>query len=470
MGIYPSMEKTLRRFYPWFLILNLSLVGLAGIWFWKETHQEWKIYQKEYLKRELAKTVDYKEKKVLLSAPLQIKQTILPELKRVDRCITCHLGVDDPTYAQADLPFRYHINADQHPFDKFGCTVCHQGQGRATTVKDAHGSVRHWLSPLLPAEYIYSSCGKCHLSGDVPEMEKLNLGKQLFKEKGCQGCHKLFGEGGNIGPDLTYVARPGHRSPAWLFEHFKNPQKVSPGSVMPSFGFTDEEAKALTVFMLSLTDERITGYYSSKKLLPSVELGRHLFEEKGCIGCHSVRGTGGNVGPELSEVGIRRSAEWIMRHFKEPQAVSPGSIMPRFGFTDEEVKALTMFLLKLSGEDIVGYIRLPGALTPVERGKAVFKKYGCAGCHGIEGKGGVKNPNAQTGEEVPSLTYVAEGYTKDELKKRVIVGVPIVERQDPSKGAPPLNMPSWKDKITDEELNDLIAYLFNLMPESGEAW
>jgi mono/diheme cytochrome c family protein len=55
-------------------------------------------------------------------------------------------------------------------------------------------------------------------------------------------------------------------------------------------------------------------------------------------------------------------------------------------------------------------------MTPVERGHAVYQKYGCFQCHGQDAKGGVPNPNAKTAEQVPSLIYVADGYTKDELK------------------------------------------------------
>ena len=50
-------------------------------------------------------------------------------------------------------------------------------------------------------------------------------------------------------------------------------------------------------------------------------------------------------------------------------------------------------------------------MSPVERGREVFRKYGCIGCHGADAKGGVPNPNAKTAEQVPGLIYVADGYT-----------------------------------------------------------
>ena len=43
------------------------------------------------------------------------------------------------------------------------------------------------------------------------------------------------------------------------------------------------------------------------------------------------------------------------------------------------------------------------SLSPLERGRGVYKKYGCAGCHGPDAQGGVPNPNAKTAQQVPGL-------------------------------------------------------------------
>ncbi len=79
-------------------------------------------------------------------------------------------------------------------------------------------------------------------------------GKALVKQFGCAGCHRIHGEGGAIGPDLSYVGdRRPHRE--WHFKHFRNPQSVSPGSIMPKFPLTDQELQDLTSYMLSLRRE-----------------------------------------------------------------------------------------------------------------------------------------------------------------------------------------------------------------------
>ncbi|MBI2887245.1 MAG: cytochrome c [Chloroflexi bacterium] len=79
----------------------------------------------------------------------------------------------------------------------------------------------------------------------------------------------------------------------------------------------------------------------------SAERGKQLFQEMNCIACHRVQGRGGAVAPDLWEVANRRDSEWIFKHFKNPQAVSPGTLMPRFPLPDEAFMDLTAYLLTL---------------------------------------------------------------------------------------------------------------------------
>ncbi|MFZ0829146.1 MAG: c-type cytochrome [Verrucomicrobiia bacterium] len=104
-------------------------------------------------------------------------------------------------------------------------------------------------------------------------------------------------------------------------------------------------------------------------------------------------------------------------------------------------------------------------MTPVERGHTVFQKYGCFQCHGPEAKGGVSNFNAKTAEQVPSLVYVADGYTKDELIAFIKRGERNIPRLNPTGPEPPHFMPKWGPIIQDSELGDLAAYLFSLKPK-----
>ncbi len=454
-------RSSMVRFYGWFTLLGLLVGGLVVLGYYKDEYREWKDYQRQFVQEEVRRAATPQQKAVAESTPIEIRQILLPDLNRVDRCTTCHLGVEDPSYGGYPQPLAYHPLHEQHPFEKFGCTVCHRGQGRATTVADAHGDVAHWDQPMLPLQYIQASCGQCHEAAENPAAPELARGQQVFETSGCRGCHKLDGVGGNIGPELDKVGA--RRAPEWLKKHFLTPAAVTPGSAMPPQKLSETNLEAIVLFMLSQTGESAPGYYASMKVLPSVDQGQRLFQQKGCIGCHTVGGQGGKVGPVLDDVGLRRSPEWMMLHFRDPQSVTPGSVMPKFGFTDTEARALTEFLLHIRERNLAS--TLPSLMNSAERGRGVFRKYGCAGCHGPDGKGGVPNPNAKTAEQVPGLIYVADGYTKDELKKRIFNGQREITPLDPKRPPPPLYMPPWRSLINDAEVDDLTAYLFSLLPK-----
>ena len=80
---------------------------------------------------------------------------------------------------------------------------------------------------------------------------------------------------------------------------------------------------------------------------PSVLAGRILYSKNGCAACHSIQGKGGRIGPELSHEGGKRDADWHIRHFKDPQAISPGSIMPKVMLSDKELNELADYMLSL---------------------------------------------------------------------------------------------------------------------------
>ena len=458
------IEGKTSRLYPAFIALGILVSVLTAAAYYRDEFRDWKDYQRLFIREELRRAATPQQRQLAKGIPVQIRQIVLPDLRRVDRCTTCHLAVEDPTYGGFPQPLTYHPLHEQHPFDKFGCTVCHRGQGRATTTVDAHGHVAHWDQPMLPLKFIQASCGQCHEAADNPAAPELARGEQVFETSGCRGCHKLGGVGGVIGPELDRVG--GRRSAEWLMSHFRSPASVTPDSAMPPQKFSEPELQAITLFMLSQTGESITGFYASMKVVPSATQGRRLFQQKGCIGCHSVNGKGGSIGPALDDVGLRRKPEWIMQHFRDPQSVTPGSVMPRFGFNESEVLALTEFVLHLRDQNMA--LNLPSLMSPVERGKEIFRKYGCAGCHGQEGKGGVPNPNAKTGEQVPALVHVADGYTRDELMKVISYGRRQIDAMDPKRPQPPLYMPAWGSTIEPAEIADLASYLFSLKPKGDD--
>ena len=81
---------------------------------------------------------------------------------------------------------------------------------------------------------------------------------------------------------------------------------------------------------------------------PNVQKGKKLYLSLGCSACHQVHEEGTKVGPDLSYVGDKRNSEWLLKHFKDPQSLVPGSIMPRYPLQDQELNQLTAYMLSLT--------------------------------------------------------------------------------------------------------------------------
>lgn len=83
-------------------------------------------------------------------------------------------------------------------------------------------------------------------------------GKALFAHHHCMACHRIHGEGGKVGPDLSYVAdqRPDRQ---WHLRHLRDPQSVSPGSIMPAFPLEEKDLNDLTSYILTLKSGTTAG-------------------------------------------------------------------------------------------------------------------------------------------------------------------------------------------------------------------
>ena len=461
-----------RRMSQWFFALSLVVLALMLVAVWQAGAPSWKKYQAQYYRLASQAEPNAAAKNAVLATTLAVKQVLLPGLQRVDRCTTCHLGVEDPTMKNAPLPFTFHPNLSPHRSPKFGCTICHGGQGLATDKLTAHGQVAFWSQPLLPKNYIRASCGRCHKEGDVPGVPQLTEGRRLFDTHGCRGCHKLNGVGGSIGPDLT-AEGAASRNPEWLERHFLKPNSVSPNSPMPNFQFTREQARALTFYMLSLTNEQMGAYYSSVRLIPSPSYGRQLFVEKNCLACHSVGGVGAKGNPDLLGATQQHSGGWLDEQLVNPDLVSPGSTMPAFDLDPNERTAIIGFLAVATADDAKSILSgrpklLAGDEAVIETGRQSFARFGCVGCHGLKLQGGVPNPNSQGGE-VPSLLHASEDYTKVEITN-IIRNGKLPPLADSAKPAPPLYMPTWKNILTDEEVKRIVEYLWSLQPKREGSW
>jgi putative heme-binding domain-containing protein len=219
-------------------------------------------------------------------------------------------------------------------------------------------------------------------------------GAKIFRSH-CAECHGLNGEGGR-GPDLRTGVFFHGSTDADLFGNITD---GIAGTAMPGVFFSRDQVWQAVAYVRSLSQ---TGA-SPPQGDPSH--GAKLFREKGCIGCHLLRGEGAFKGPDLSVIGSQRSAAHLRQAILEPDAKV---------LRDFWVAKITLE----NGQNYAGFLLNEGAYS-------------------------VQLLDFQKG--LTSLP--TRDFRKFEIEKSSI-------------------MPSFKGKLTDNEVTDIVAYLWSLKRRS----
>jgi mono/diheme cytochrome c family protein len=173
----------------------------------------------------------------------------------------------------------------------------------------------------------------------------------VYERYKCYVCHQFNGYGGSLAPDLSYEGSRAQRQ--WMIDFLKNPQTLRPTLVlrMPQFNMTDQEASILADYMAASLESPSVHSASADGVQFTSQMaarGKTLYEAKyQCQSCHTIGTAGGYVGPDLSNVGNWMTPAWITSWLRDPQALVPGSIEPQRSMTEDEVKALTAYLMTL---------------------------------------------------------------------------------------------------------------------------
>jgi mono/diheme cytochrome c family protein len=341
---------------------------------------------------------------IRVAKPPEIQQVVLTGLNytnfneplmRVERCQTCHMGIDRAGFEGAEQPSATHPHRDvllgHHPVEKFACTICHAGQGVALTVPTAHGELHIFdqtprlAEPLLTGTWIQSQCRKCH-QPELPTLEfasTIARGQNLFQNMGCPGCHLAQGyeQQAKVAPDLQRIASK--VNPGWLVEWIKDPKAYWPATKMPNFRLSWEESEAAAAYLLSSSTP-----YSGANYLGNgeSETGKKLVEAIGCLGCHQINGVGSAFAPDLSQVGGKVNADWLFAWVKNPQEYLPHTRMPNLRLSDEQAAHITAYLMTLGAKaERPGFAQKVADPRVVEAGNRLIGRFGCYGCHDIYG-------------------------------------------------------------------------------------
>ncbi len=116
--------------------------------------------------------------------------------------------------------------------------------------------------------------------------------------------------------------------------------------------------------------------------------GRLVFENKGCMECHSLSGFGGNVGPDLMKQlyygSFNGLAALIWNHIPQMNRMFRKLHRDRPFINNKEMVSLVSFIYYLP------YLGQPGSLS---NGRTLLKKKGCLNCHSVKGNGGKAAPD-----------------------------------------------------------------------------
>ncbi len=359
----------------------------------------------------------------------KIQQAVLEEfdrnnfdkpIARVDRCISCHAGINKAGFEDQPNPWKTHPKRELFlgKHEKLGCTPCHGGQGPAVnSVETAHGNfydakghlenVDFIEQPLRRAEKMQAGCIKCHAGVQHLEgAETIARGEKLFEDLGCHGCHlteayeDLAKENGvsAVGPSLRRIAAKVDHG--WLVRWVENPHEFRPRTRMPSFMFDEDQAVAIAAYLISDTRQPSDEWLAAHPLPANVAsgdraAGKELVGSLGCRACHALApdevagqlGANKDIAPNLSQIAEKTDARWIYNWIRNPRGYSAIARMPSLRLSDDEARNVTAYLVTL-GEKRPAADGLEARLADpanVAQGEKLVRKYGCAGCHDIPG-------------------------------------------------------------------------------------
>lgn len=335
-------------------------------------------------------------------------------------CTTCHGGLDRAT-----------------DFARAGHSPMDQEQAEEWTGKWGWEKQKYLETPILPAKYSEAGCIGCH-AGNVwtTGSELQDTGRQLINKMGCYVCHKIgyeaFENLPRPGPSLRKVATK--ISPGFAYQWISAPREFRPTTWMPHFFFQPNttsaenlerqkaEIRAMVAYIWSQSE---TGEYPSAPA-GNATRGEELFETVGCNGCH-IRDADAKRddffpqinrlhGPNLIRAGSKVSSGWLYQWIKDPKQYNPDTRMPSLRLSDQEAADITAYLMSsrapeyedldlpavdrgVRDELILGYLennftiehshakleKMDDAERDRYLGEETIQKYGCWGCHELQG-------------------------------------------------------------------------------------
>jgi ubiquinol-cytochrome c reductase cytochrome b subunit len=172
-----------------------------------------------------------------------------------------------------------------------------------------------------------------------------------------------------------------------------------------------------------------------QQLSPEALAGIGYYRKENCAACH---GATSQVGPDLVKAS-KRTAAWLIDHFKRPQQMVPGSSMPPIHLSDSQLNALASFLLKLTPTNAAALNSAPQFAV---EGAMIYQQHKCGACHQVNGAGMKMGPGLNGLAQRRSHEWVEEHF------------------DNPQKLSPGTVMPPYKFSSRDKDR--ITSYLMGL--------
>ncbi len=249
-----------------------------------------------------------------------------------------------------------------------------------------------------------------------PAGKGVAAGRKLFQSEGCAGCHKVNGQGGTMGPELSGATLKG-KTRKWLADQIRNPKSHNPNSIMPAFSqLSKNQVNALVDYLMGLA------------------------------------GTGGAPGPAAKPQPRAPGAGAQVQPGQANAVSAPGQAQP------SQLKVVPPDTVPETPSGKAAYI-----IGSASNGEQLFKEQ-CAQCHGAKGAGGVPNPGSAEGV-VPPLSPINKNIASPDPKQFARnIDKFIQHGAIPPGPNPALQMPVFGDNnsLTQPEISNIEAYILKL--------
>ena len=308
-------------------------------------------------------------------------------------------------------------------------------------------------------------------------------GKEIFELAGCKGCHVVGDDervrnarasSYDVAPELTHAA--GKLNPDWIIDWIKNPRHYNPTTKMPSLRLTDQEARDVVAFVMTMRDDRpkeiFTGDITSKE---KIVRGAKVIREYGCFGCHEIKGmeNESKVSVNLSDFGRKKVEQmdfgdtkvhhtwydWVGNKLKNSRVFQTERIvqkMPVFAFSDEEASQIRMLLMSFRVDNPQPKYQEPGTqrLVDIDAGEKLTIRYGCINCHQLEDRGSYFGALLDDPTKGPPMITIEGAKVQEPWLQGFL--------KSPSPIRPWLKVRMPTFSLTEDEINTVTKYFLGL--------